>query len=1144
MLRRLWRWIKGLFQRLLGISPSDDSSVTTTEEQSPQLTDGEYESLLMELLQGVNDGWSRGWTREFLTANNISNFYFVEWLRGFGDRLLGGDGVHEELGRRMVLLGDLGIGELSQVAGDVGVRLVRRGEELNRRGAEDAEEEEGGDGKAMSEVDKLFRMLQQPLPQGLEIETNHPKVIIPIQMDTFNIYNAWAKNITDLWLEEGNRLVMVKDFMGAVVSYNKAIEIKPDFYIAWYNLGLVLNELGRSEEAITSYDKVIEFKRDFYLAWYHRGEELFNLGRYQEAIASYEQALDIKPDYHDAWCDRGINLGLLGKHEEALASFDKAIEIKPDLEDAWYGRGVTLSHFKRYEEALASYDKAIELKPDFYQAMNNRGLVLDNLGRYEEEISSFDKAIEIKPDFYIAWYHRGLMLGKLGRYKEAPASFDKAIEIKPDFHDAWLSRGAVLCDHLQKYEEALTSFDKAIEIKSNYHDALYNRGNALGHLGRHEEAIASYDKAVAIKPDFHHAWLTRGNAAGKSVSYDPLLSSTSNIVKQNPLLNERGYEGILASYEEGLKHCFQETHPEGWGLLHQAIGKAHYYQGVGKANYRQYWHQATDEYHQALITLTKEAFPELHLKLLQELIRVLFGLNKNEEAKQWRREGLQVFAQLLNSPDKSSFQKRRLESEFSGFSQMRVDVLIEDDDFIPALETAERNKNFCLTWILDNQQQHILSPSYSEIKKLINPHPAKNTAIIYWHLSPFALTTFIIKPGASQPTVIPTQKPDKLEGWIKNWDKQYANYPKGKDEPVEEENNWRNNLPNLLEELTKILDIASIINAIDLTPQPPSLLGNGENDSPLLVGEGLGERSKSKIQNLILVPHRDLHRLPLHALFPDNFTITYLPSVQIGISLAELSRRQPNTNSPTKLLSVEHPNSTDSEDKPFPQLFNAEIESATITRMFPNHQRLADNHVTQENLVSALKSGHDIFHFTGHGTYNFHNPQASALALSGEDRLTLTDILQLPLSNYCLVSLSACETAVTGNQTITTEYVGLVSAFLFQGVSNVVSTLWTVTDDASSLVMIYFYWQLSKGKSPQIALVKATKWLRNLTDRKLERIYRLIEPKLSPNDKSIHSLYRFIKHLEQPRISEMNEDKKKEKRFENPYYWASFIITG
>ena len=120
-----------------------------------------------------------------------------------------------------------------------------------------------------------------------------------------------------------------------------------------------------------------------------------------------------------------------------------------------------------------------------------------------------------------------------------------------------------------------------------------------------------------------------------------------------------------------------------------------------------------------------------------------------------------------------------------------------------------------------------------------------------------------------------------------------------------------------------------------------------------------------------------------------------------------------------------------------------------------------------------------MFHFTGHGIYDSQYPKQSALALSGEDYLlTLEEICKINLCGYQLVSLSACETAITGNQTITEEYVGLVSAFLYQRVYHVISTLWTVTDDASSLLMIYFYWQLKKGKSPAIALDKATKWLR------------------------------------------------------------------
>ncbi|NJL65226.1 MAG: CHAT domain-containing protein [Methylacidiphilales bacterium] len=279
-----------------------------------------------------------------------------------------------------------------------------------------------------------------------------------------------------------------------------------------------------------------------------------------------------------------------------------------------------------------------------------------------------------------------------------------------------------------------------------------------------------------------------------------------------------------------------------------------------------------------------------------------------------------------------------------------------------------------------------------------------------------------------------------------------------------------------------------------------------------------------------------LKGLPLHTLFPE-FTTTYLPSAQIGINLQQ---KQP-ISTPTNLLSIEVPDSIDSDGEPFEELPDAEVESATICAMFANPQRLPGSTASKENIKTALANNRQILHFTGHATYNYQRPKQSCLALSGTDRFTLEDITQLSLDSYHLVSLSACETAITGNQTIDNEYVGLVSGFLSQGVTNVLSTLWTVESVSSALFMIEFYRQPDWHTAPAVALKRTQMWLRNVTYRELLNWYKQCAGEIEQKNSICASELLDAATVIEDEPAKINTTRPP---YSHPYYWASFIITG
>ncbi|NMG61004.1 tetratricopeptide repeat protein [Geitlerinema sp. P-1104] len=130
---------------------------------------------------------------------------------------------------------------------------------------------------------------------------------------------------------------------------------------------------------------------------------------------------------------------------------------------------------------------------------------------------------------------------------------------------------------------------------------------------------------------------------------------------------------------------------------------------------------------------------------------------------------------------------------------------------------------------------------------------------------------------------------------------------------------------------------------------------------------------------LILLPHKELHLLPLEALFPDCFAISRLPSVQTGLTLQQ--NRQPATAS---FLSID----PQAEDLPM-----ADFESAAITHLYAA-TRLESNAVTPEAVLNHLQTPHRLAHFTGHSWHEFPNPAQSRLSLAQKSALTLGQMLE------------------------------------------------------------------------------------------------------------------------------------------------------
>jgi tetratricopeptide (TPR) repeat protein len=166
-----------------------------------------------------------------------------------------------------------------------------------------------------------------------------------------------------------------KDLPAAAASFEKAVEIQPDFAIGWYNLSQVARQEGRFAQAEEWLNTAIHLQENLTEAYFDRALVRKARGDKEGALQDYNAVIQkTEGAYLEAYLNRGLTRKMLGDYGGALADLDKAILNFPDRPDLYKNRGNIYLLFGDYFRAVMDYTKAIELDSDYAEAYYNRGL--------------------------------------------------------------------------------------------------------------------------------------------------------------------------------------------------------------------------------------------------------------------------------------------------------------------------------------------------------------------------------------------------------------------------------------------------------------------------------------------------------------------------------------------------------------------------------------------------------------------------------------------------------------------------------------------------------------------------------------------------------------------------------------------------
>ncbi|KAJ8032021.1 Transmembrane and TPR repeat-containing protein 2 [Holothuria leucospilota] len=294
-------------------------------------------------------------------------------------------------------------------------------------------------------------------------------------------------NMADVHYNLGILLQESQRFEEAIESYQKAIHFRPRLSMAHLNLGIVLSEVGRVKEAELTYRHATTLTDDglkdprnqmrgIISSMFNLGRLLQDQGRYQEALGVYQTALERRPDFYapqSLYNMLGETYFHLHQLKEAEFWYKKSLEAKPDHVPAHLTYANLLSKTNRGLQAENLLKEALVLDPSNANVYRHYGQLLNERGRHKDAASYYQKAFDLKPDDFEIAFNLANALRQAGDSEAAEFYYWKASELKPDEAHTHMNLGAIL--HMNnKLEEAEKSYLRALEIEPEHETTSQN----------------------------------------------------------------------------------------------------------------------------------------------------------------------------------------------------------------------------------------------------------------------------------------------------------------------------------------------------------------------------------------------------------------------------------------------------------------------------------------------------------------------------------------------------------------------------------------------------------------------------------------------------------------------------------------------
>jgi tetratricopeptide (TPR) repeat protein len=206
---------------------------------------------------------------------------------------------------------------------------------------------------------------------------------------------------------------LLRQYDTAIFYINRSLHYDRANATANFQKGMILKEAGDTAKSISSFQSAIELNPDYYDAYMQLGI-LFSVKRNPLALEYFNTALTMEPKSIEALYGKGKFLQNVKDYKNALKTYENLLAISPENQEAVFNTGAIYYEQKKYTDAIKKFEATLARDENFYRGYYGRGICYEALDEKQKAIEDYRHSLAINPDFELAAARMTVVLKKKG----------------------------------------------------------------------------------------------------------------------------------------------------------------------------------------------------------------------------------------------------------------------------------------------------------------------------------------------------------------------------------------------------------------------------------------------------------------------------------------------------------------------------------------------------------------------------------------------------------------------------------------------------------------------------------------------------------------------------------------------------------